>query len=238
MDRGKNKFILLSDTGNDCLLIFDGKTGKFQRKIAIGNTGERGPHGMTVCGDGRFVCFSNSFGSSISLFDAESMDEIQNIGTGATPCHIAEKDKKLYISNFDSDSISVVDEEEQAAVISIGTGRMPHGLCCWGNRIFVAESGSDSVGVIETGTDFYAQRINLNCAPVHMDIVNGSDLLAAACTDYGIDVRGCICIIDMKSGKVEERIRMGHCLTDIVSDDGGKYVYVSDGGSGCVYKVN
>ena len=236
MNKTNNNMILLSDTGRDCITFMDGITGNVIRNIHV--SANSGPHGITVCENGQFLCFSNQFDNCINIYDMINDRLGENIGTGATPCHIAKIKEKLYVSNADSDSISVIDMEEKNSIMVIPSGRMPHDVIEWKNCIIAAESGSDSIGMIDSSNDEYVQRIDLKCSPIHICRLPGKNMIAAACTEYGIEVKGYICIIDMVSLNLIEKIRVGNCLTDIVSDKEGNYVYVSDGGKGSVYKVD
>ncbi|MBR6700206.1 MAG: beta-propeller fold lactonase family protein [Firmicutes bacterium] len=236
MNINKNEHMLISDTGRDRITVMDIRTGSVVKNIyTFANSG---PHGITVCENGQFLCFSNTFGNSVQIYDIKKDVLEKEICTGATPCHITGSGKKIYISNSDSDSVSVVDINEKSGMMVIPSGRMPHDVISLKDHVLIAESGSDSIGYINTEDDEYFERINLKCSPVHMCIIPGGKIIAAACTEYGMEVKGYICLLDADEMKLLERIRIGNCITDIAADPDGKHVYVTDAGNRSLYKVN
>ena len=236
MGNSEKNMIVLSNTGKDCVLLLDGRSWDTIRNV--NTSASSGPHGITVCENRQFLYFSNLYSNCISLFNISEGCVEDSAATGATPCHIAETGSMLYVSNFDSDSVSVIDSGEMAGIVNIPSGRMPHDVAVWGGAVIVAESGAESIGIIDGKNCEYADRVVLKCAPVHICRIPGKNIFAAACTEYGIEVKGYICVIDVKNPGLEERIRVGNCLTDIEADDDGVHVYVTDGGKGSIYKVN
>lgn len=236
MEKSKKSRIILSNTGSDCLHILNSGNGDILQTIYM--SANSGPHGITVCQNRQFLYFANSYSGNISVMEADSGQLLDSIGAGATPCHIAEEGDRLYVSNFDSDSITIIDKQEKMGIACVPAGRMPHDILCCQNRIAVAESGSDSIGILEGNTGEYIGRIPLRCAPVHVTKLGEEGSIAAACTAYGMEVKGYICVVEPDAQLLLERIRIGNCLTDIAADPDGIHVYVTDGGKGCVYKVN
>ncbi|MBE6020914.1 MAG: YncE family protein [Clostridiales bacterium] len=236
MNINKNKNMLLSDTGKDRITIMDTENGSVIKNIYTSANG--GPHGITVCENGQFLCFSNTYGNNVQMYDIKNEKLDKEIYTGASPCHIIGYGEKMYVTNSDSDSISVIDIKEKNGIMVISSGRMPHDIIPWKDSALIAESGSDSMGIINTSEDEYCERVDLKCSPVHMCIIPGENIIAAACTEYGIEVKGYICLLDADSMKLLERIRIGNCITDIAADPDGKHVYVADAGNKSIYKVN
>lgn len=230
----KNK-IVFSGTGENSLSASGIESPETRKNVIISAVG--GLHGITVCESRQFLYFSDMYGNcagSFNIFEGR----VETASAGAGPCHIAENGGRLFVSNSDSDSISVIDAAEMRGIISIPSGRMPHDMAVWKSNVIAAESGSESIGIIDGTNCEYVDCISLKCAPAHICRIPGRDIFAAACTEYGLEVKGYICLINMRSRGLEERIRVGNCLTDIAADDDGTHVYVTDGGRGSIYKVN
>ena len=67
MNKTTNNMIVLSDTGKDRITILDGDSGNVIKNIYV--PANSGPHGITVCENGQFLCFSNQYDNCINIYD-------------------------------------------------------------------------------------------------------------------------------------------------------------------------
>ncbi|MDO4482325.1 MAG: hypothetical protein Q4C14_06320 [Bacillota bacterium] len=236
MDNSEKNIVVFSGIGDSSLSALDLRNPETIKKVNISAAG--GLHGITVCENRQFLYFADMYGNRVGSYNIYEGRAGENTSAGAAPCHIAVRGGLLYVSNSDSDSISVIDSEDMSAVISIPSGRMPHDMAVWNSSVLAAESGPDSIGIIDGVNCEYGERIQVKCSPAHICRIPGKDIFAAACTEYGLEIKGYICLINMERPGLEERIRVGHCLTDIEADEDGVHVFVTDGGRGSIYKVN
>jgi YVTN family beta-propeller protein len=152
---------------NSVSVIEQGPGGAWtQTVIAVG----KGPEGIDLSPDGRYVWSAHSGDGGISILDVATKTVSQTVNAGTKRSNrvkLTPDGKFALVSDLDAGDLVVFDASTRKEVKRIALGKMPEGVLITpdGSRVFVAVNGDNHVAVIDPKTWQVTGRLATGTGP-------------------------------------------------------------------------
>ena len=208
-------------------LFFDTKTDQLIEKVTVGNH----PAHIVSTQNGKYVLVSNNEDNTVSVIDAKTYKVIQSIPTGKGPhgFRISKDSHYAYIANMGEDTVSVINvlgmKEERK--IKVGKTPVTTGITSDGKTLVVTLNAENSLAIIDLATNSIKQ-VEVGYGPAQVFI--GPDDKFAFVANQGTEARPSKTIskIDLKTKSVVATIVVGRGAHGVVTDNKGKFIYVTN----------
>jgi YVTN family beta-propeller protein len=229
--------LYVCNTSSDCISKVDLDSYIEEEKIYLDseNLKRIGPHGIYV--HENKIITANSYDNSISLVNMDSY-ETESYFTGMHCNDLSVYDNKVYVLCGDSDDILVFDLDKKHIVEAIPCGNLPHSIyiCKKRNLIIVANMNSDSITIIDGAENGNSKSIRVGAYPTKAVITADGNYILVCESNIGMDSKGSISIISLKTFNVLYKIPVGNSPVDMYFNE--KFCYVSNFGEGTVSIVD
>lgn len=208
-------------------LFFDTKDDRLAKSVTVGDH----PAHIVFTPDGKYVLVTNSEDDTVSVIDARTYAIVQTIPTGKTPhgLRISKDSRYAYIANMGEDTVSVLDlgglKEERR--LKVGKIPVTTGITGDGRTLVVTLNAEDSLAIVDLSSGGVF-KVEVGHGPAQVFI--GPDNRFAFVANQGTEKQpsNTVSQVDLKSRKVVATITVGKGAHGVVTDDRGRFVYVTD----------
>ncbi len=246
--------------GNGSISVYDPETGQV-RPSAISNLGSI-LQSAAVIGDLLYVTANT--GERVDVFDAETLQQVDQIEDVVSPRYVAARGRTAYVTNlfgasgsFTGGKVTVIDLDVHEKTNEIEVGDNPEGMALVDDRLYVANFGfgeGSTVSVIDLGSEAVVDTIDVDCDGPRFLVADADDEVFVFCTGRTIfdenfepigETDGAVRVLDGATGAVVERLAIdgrigaeGPGQDAFHAEEDGKIYVVKDRRSVLVYDTN
>ena len=208
-------------------LFFNTKTDQLIKKVTVGNH----PAHIVYTPNGNYVLVTNNEDNTVSVIDAKTYKIIQTISTGKGPhgFRISKDSHYAYIANMGEDTVSVINlfDLKEERKIKVGKTPVTTGITSDGKTLVVTLNAENSLAILDLATD-NIKKIQVGYGPAQVFIEPDDKFIFVA--NQGTEARpsNTVSKIDLKAKSVVATIVVGKGAHGVVTDNNGKFIYVTN----------
>lgn len=208
-------------------LFFNTKNDQLIIKVTVGNH----PAHIVFTQNGKYVLVTNNENNSVSVIDAKTYKVIQSVTTGKGPhgLRVSKDSHYAYIANMEEDTVSVINlfDLKEERRIKVGKTPVTTGITSDGKTLAVTLNAEDSLAIVDLATD-HIKKIEVGYGPAQLFLEPDDKFIFVA--NQGTEARpsNTVSKIDIQTKSVIATIVVGKGAHGIVTDNTGKFVYVTN----------
>ena len=208
-------------------LFFNTKTDQLIKKVTVGNH----PAHIVYTPNGNYVLVTNNEDNTVSVIDAKTYKIIQTISTGKGPhgFRISKDSHYASIANMGEDTVSVINLFDLKEERKIKVGKIPvtTGITSDGKTLAVTLNAENSLAIVDLATD-NIKKIQVGYGPAQVFIEPDDKFIFVANQGTKTTPSNTVSKIDLKAKSVVATIVVGKGAHGVVTDNNGKFIYVTN----------
>lgn len=228
------RFLYVCNTSSDSISKINLQNFSEDKQISVKakSLNKIGPH--DICQYEDKLLTANSFGNSLSIISISEEEEIENYFIGMHCNGVRTFCNKAYIICGELNSVLVFNLERKKVIEEIPCGIFPHSIDVnvENELVVVTNMHSDSITVFNCRNRDIIKHVSVLQYPAKAIFSPDGKYIFVCESNIGVQQRGYLKVIEVKSLKVVERIRIGNSPVDLFADD--DYCYVSNFGDGSI----
>lgn len=208
-------FVVSANTG---MLWVLGEDGRIITSTHLGS----GTFAVATGPDGA-VYVTNWDGARLIRLEEETLRQVWNVPTGATPAGVAVSPDGTFVATADRDDnrVSLFDTATGRMLHSVATGQHPFGLTFHANRLWIADVMSDTVSVVDPAAGRVVGTIPTGSRPYGVGFAGGRGFVT---NQYD----GTVTVFDPLSLTVQDEIETGDYPEGVAALPDGSGVVVAN----------
>lgn len=221
-------FLYVCNTSSDNISKINLASFKEEIKIPLGmdKINKIGPHDLCVYND--MLLSANMYSSSLSFISLNEDKEIENYFIGMHCNGVKVWQDNAYVICGETNSLFLFSLTKKKIIEEIPCGIFPHciSICEKNNLAVVANMHSESITLIDLSSKECIKSIKVQSYPTKATFSEDGRYILVCESKMGLNRRGTLNIIDLKTLESLKRIEAGSCPVDIFLD--GKYCFISN----------
>lgn len=208
-------------------LFFNTKTDQQIKKVAVGNH----PAHIVYTQNGKYILVTNSEDNTVSVIGAKTYKIVQTISAGKGPhgFRISKDSHYAYIANMGEDTVSVINllDLKEERKIKVGKTPVTTGITSDGKTLVVTLNAENSLAIVDLATD-NIKKIEVGVGPAQVFIEPDDKFIFVANQGTKARPSNTVSKIDLKTKSVVATIVVGKGAHGVVTDNNGKFIYVTN----------
>lgn len=218
-------------------LFFRTKNDELIKKVTVGNH----PAHIVYTHDGKYVLVTNSDDNTVSVIDAANYNVIRAISTGKGPhgLRISRDSKYAYIADMGEDTVSVVNllDLKEERRIKVGNVPVTTGITSDGKTLAVTLNAENALTIVDLTTG-KTDTVKVGIGPAQLFITPDDRSIYVANQGTEAKPSNTVSEIDLKTRRVVATIVVGKGAHGVVTDNNGRFVYVTNMFDNTVSAIN